>query len=349
MLWRLIRRGDIGFAESYIDGDWSSPDVAALIALAARNRAVLDRTLAGGRLSDTIERVKHRLRANTRQGSRRNIVAHYDLGNAFYARWLDADMMYSSALYPTDASATLEAAQAHKLDAIIAQLDLKGGERILEIGCGWGQLAKRLAESGADVVGVTLSPAQHRWATARIAEAGWENAVEIRLQDYRDIQGKFDRIVSIEMFEAVGEAYWPVYFERLSALLNPGGSILLQVITIDESRFDAYRNDVDFIQRYVFPGGMLPSPTHIGQLAQAAGLALREVRRFGASYALTLAEWHRRFQDAWPAIREQDRRFDERFRRLWEYYLKYCEGGFTAGAIDVGFYRLSPANSRSKP
>ena len=361
MLVSLLRHGDIGFADSYLDGDWSSPDIAALIELAARNRAALDDTIDGTWLKRCVDRVFHLRRANTRAGSKRNIVAHYDLGNAFYAHWLDSSMCYSSALYacdatvgvtadvmvdvtvkraldPRDTTDTLEDAQARKLDAIVAQLDLKGGERILEIGCGWGALALRLAEAGCHVTAVTLSPAQHTAAVARIFAAGFAEQVDIRLQDYRDIDGQFDRIVSIEMFEAVGEAYWPLYFARLHALLKPNGIALLQVITIDEKRFDAYRKDVDFIQRHVFPGGMLPTPTIIGSLCAQAGLHLAETRTFGKSYALTLAEWHRRFQHAWPSLQGQG--FDERFKRLWEYYLTYCEGGFAAGAIDVGFYRM---------
>nr|WP_284700775.1 cyclopropane-fatty-acyl-phospholipid synthase family protein [Robbsia betulipollinis] len=337
MLPRLLRHGDIGFAESYLAGDWSSPDVAALIALAAHNRDALDATMAGSLARRIGDRIGHWRRANTRAGSRRNIVAHYDLGNAFYERWLDAGMVYSSALY-RHATDTLEEAQACKLDAIVAQLDLRGGERVLEIGCGWGALALRLAEAGCDVVAITLSPAQQALAAQRVADAGRQAQVDIRLQDYRDIEGSFDRIVSIEMFEAVGEAYWTTYFTQLAARLAPGGRALLQVITIAESRFAAYRRDVDFIQRYVFPGGMLPPPSRLRSLACEAGLGVESEQHFGASYARTLAEWHRRFLKEWPVLTAQG--FDDRFKRLWEYYLKYCEGGFAAGAIDVGFYRF---------
>lgn len=343
MLRRLLRHGDIGFAESYLAGDWSSPDVAALIALVALNREALDPTMAGSVTRRICDRIGHWRHANTRAGSRRNIVAHYDLGNAFYARWLDTDMVYSSALY-RHATDTLEEAQARKLDAIVAQLDLRGGERVLEIGCGWGALALRLARAGCEVVALTLSPAQHALASRRIADAGRQAQVDIRLQDYRDVEGSFDRIVSIEMFEAVGEAFWTTYFTQLAARLAPGGRALLQVITIAESRFAAYRRDVDFIQRYVFPGGMLPPPNRLHALARDVGLEVEGEQHFGASYARTLAEWHRRFVKAWPVLATQG--FDERFRRLWEYYLKYCEGGFAAGAIDVGFYRYrAPAGA----
>lgn len=344
MLIRLIRHGDIGFAESYMDGDWSSPDIAALIELAARNRAALDTTLSGTWLTRIADRFKHLRRANTREGSKRNIMAHYDLGNDFYTRWLDDTMIYSSAIYER-ATDTLEEAQARKIDAIVKQLDLQGGERVLEIGCGWGALAKRLAQEGCDVVAVTLSPAQHAMARERVAAAGLADKADILIQDYRDVEGQFDRIVSIEMFEAVGEAYWTTYFGQIAARLKPGGRAVLQVITIDESRFEAYRNDVDFIQRYVFPGGMLPTPTLIDTLSAQAGLQLAETYRFGLSYALTLAEWNRRFQREWPTLARQG--FDDHFKRLWEYYLKYCEGGFAAGAIDVGLYTLTSPTTPS--
>ncbi|MGI4814620.1 MAG: class I SAM-dependent methyltransferase [Janthinobacterium lividum] len=338
LLTRLLMRGDIGFAESYFDGDWSSPDLAALIELAARNRSALDATISGSRLGRFAHRAFHLLRANTRRGSRRNIVAHYDLGNAFYRSWLDRSMTYSSAIFET-ASDTLEAAQTRKLDAIVDALDLQGGERVLEIGCGWGALAERLARRGCQVTALTLSPSQHAYATERIAAAQLSGSVEIRLQDYRDVEGSYDRIVSIEMFEAVGEAFWITYFSQLAMRLAPGGLAVLQIITIEASRFDDYRRGVDFIQRYVFPGGMLPTPQIVAQLAADASLESLDQRQFGASYALTLNAWHQRFQQAWPTLQTQ--RFDERFKRLWEYYLKYCEGGFAAGAIDVGLYRLA--------
>ena len=347
-LSRLLRDGDIGFAESYIDGDWSSPDLAALIALAARNRDALDRTLSGTWWRRIADRRKHRNRENTRRGSRRNIAEHYDLGNAFYSAWLDASMCYSSAIFPCDLTPqqtdappapaqTLEAAQARKLDEIERMLLLQGGERVLEIGCGWGALAIRLAQRGCHVLALTLSEEQYNETRARVAAAGLSDRITVRMQDYRDVDGIFDRIVSIEMFEAVGESYWNTYYRKLSACLRPGGLAVLQVITIDESRFDAYREDVDFIQRYVFPGGMLPAPSHLHSLGDAVSLPLLRARRFGLSYAATLAEWRQRFLQRWPDI--QTLGFDERFRRLWEYYLAYCEGGFAAGALDVGLYQ----------
>ncbi|WP_024904090.1 SAM-dependent methyltransferase [Robbsia andropogonis] len=345
MLLRLLRDGDIGFAESYIDGDWSSPDIAALIALAARNRDALDGTLSGTWWRRLADHRKHKRRENTRCGSRRNIAEHYDLGNAFYEAWLDASMCYSSGIYPCDVPPgqsadmrqTLEAAQARKLDEIERLLMLQGGESVLEIGCGWGALAIRLAQRGCHVVALTLSQAQFDETTARVMAAGLMDQVTVRLQDYRDVQGTFDRVVSIEMFEAVGETYWSTYYHALSRCLRPGGVAVLQVITIAESRFDAYRDDVDFIQRYVFPGGMLPAPSHLHSLGDAVSLPLLRERCFGLSYAATLAEWRKRFLDKWPVIRTMG--FDERFRRLWEYYLAYCEGGFAAGAINVGLYQ----------
>ncbi|WP_347558267.1 cyclopropane-fatty-acyl-phospholipid synthase family protein [Robbsia sp. KACC 23696] len=346
MLLRLLRDGDIGFAESYMDGDWSSPDLAALIALAARNRAALDATLSGTWWRRLADHRSHKQRENTRGGSRRNIADHYDLGNAFYREWLDASMCYSSGLFPCDMPAqpndvawpaTLEASQARKLDEIERLLMLQGGETVLEIGCGWGALAIRLAARGCQVLALTLSQAQHDETVARVAAAGLSDRVTVRMEDYRDVEGTFDRIVSIEMFEAVGETYWSTYYQKLSACLRPGGVAVLQVITIDESRFDAYRKDVDFIQRYVFPGGMLPAPSHLRSLGNAVSLPLLRERLFGLSYAATLAEWRRRFLLRWPDIRAMG--FDERFRRLWEYYLAYCEGGFSAGAIEVGLYQ----------
>jgi cyclopropane-fatty-acyl-phospholipid synthase len=353
-LLRLLRDGDIGFAESYIDGDWSSPDLAALIALAARNREALNGTLSGTWWRRIADRRQHRNRENTRHGSRRNIADHYDLGNAFYTKWLDASMCYSSGVFPCDlpaqqsmTSPTLEAAQARKLDEIERLLMLQGGERVLEIGCGWGALAIRLAQRGCDVLALTLSEEQFNETRTRVAAAGLSDRVTVKMQDYRDVDGVFDRIVSIEMFEAVGESYWNAYYQKLSACLRPGGLAVLQVITIDESRFDAYRDDVDFIQRYVFPGGMLPAPSHLHSLGDAVSLPLLRERRFGQSYAATLAEWRHRFLQQWPEILTLG--FDDRFRRLWEYYLAYCEGGFAAGALDVGLYQYRRGDGLPHP
>lgn len=340
--WRALRRlalgGDIAFAEAYGDGDWSSPDLASVVELAAVNGPTLDRRISGLAFARVLNRVMHRLRPNTRAGSARNIIAHYDLGNDFFSAWLDQGMSYSSGLYAS-AATTLEDAQTAKQDRAIALLDLSGGEHVLEIGIGWGGLAERiLTTHDGRLTGVTLSPSQLAWSQDRLHRAGLASRADLRLQDYRDIPGTFDRIVSIEMLEAVGEAYWPAYFQTLHDRLSPGGVAVLQVITIAEDRYAAYRRGADFIQRHIFPGGMLPTPRILHEQAEAAGLVLDHEETFGASYARTLADWHRRFLQAQDDVARCG--LDQRFRRLWRYYLAYCEGGFRAGAIDVGFYRL---------
>ncbi|AMJ62023.1 SAM-dependent methyltransferase [Bosea sp. PAMC 26642] len=339
--WRPLRMllldGDIGLAEAYRDGDLETPDLTALIELGARNDATLRKLVSGAWPARLLNRLRHLINANTRAGSRRNIMAHYDLGNEFYGHWLDDSMMYSSALYdaPTE---SLEAAQQRKLDRIVAMLDLSGGEHVLEIGCGWGALAERLAHEGCRVTAITLSPAQLDAAQRRVAEAGLAEQVSLHLQDYRDISGKFDRIVSIEMIEAVGRAYWPSYFATLSRSLRPGGRAVLQAITIDDGVFEAYQQGTDFIQRYIFPGGCLPSVPALESEATGAGLATIERLDFGASYAVTLKEWRRRFQERWSEIAPLG--FDDPFRRMWEFYLCYCEAGFRARTIDVSLIAL---------
>jgi cyclopropane-fatty-acyl-phospholipid synthase len=279
----------------------------------------------------------HWLRANTPAGSRRNIQQHYDLGNLFYALWLDPTMSYSSGVY-NQAGMTLEDAQAAKQARILSLLDAAPGQSVLEIGCGWGGLATRLAQCGCSVTGLTLSPAQLDHARQRVASAGLAPFVDLRLQDYRESFGRYDRVVSIEMLEAVGEAFWPQYFDILRARLKPGGVAVLQVITIDDARFHHYRSTPDFIQRYIFPGGMLPSPTALRRSIAAANLTLDHVETFGASYAQTLVDWRHRFLGAWPQISAMG--FPERFCRMWDYYLCYCEAGFRAGAIDVGLWKI---------
>ncbi len=339
-LSRLLLGGDIGAGESYMNGDWSSPDLTALIELAALNDAAIAAAIDGALPVRLFNRMRHAMRANTPSGSRRNIVRHYDLGNAFYARWLDRSMTYSAALYRDDGM-TLEAAQAAKQQRIIELLDVEPSHDVLEIGFGWGGLVGRLAALGCRVTGLTLSPAQHGHAQAQLAAAGLADRTDLRLEDYRRTGGFFDRIVSIEMLEAVGEAYWPRYFEALRARLRPGGVAVLQVITIADERFESYRRAGDFVQRYIFPGGMLPSPAAMRAQIARAGLALEAVETFGTSYARTLREWHGRFLAAWPEIAEMG--FSPRFRRMWEYYLCYCEAGFRAGTIDVGLWRLAHA------
>ncbi len=344
--WRALRLlftgGDIGFAQAWIDGDCSSLDLTALMRLAARNLHAIGGAAKGSSFSRTAFRFRHLLNANTKRGSARNIIAHYDLGNDFFRLWLDEAMLYSSALWD-GSTPTLEAAQSRKIERVRELLDIRGGERILEIGSGWGMLAVRLKEAGAaHVAGLTLSPAQLDFARDLAAARGSASQVDFRLQDYRDIEGRFDRIVSIEMAEAVGEAWWPNYFGKIAGCLEPGGRAVLQMITIAEEHFDDYRRSVDFIQRYIFPGGCLPSKTILHQQFEQAGLRLVSHESFGLSYARTLAEWRRRFHAGWGEIAALG--FDERFRRLWDYYLCYCAAGFLEGVTDVGLYCVEHAN-----
>ncbi|MCC6469971.1 MAG: class I SAM-dependent methyltransferase [Alphaproteobacteria bacterium] len=334
MLRRLLTDGGIGFAEAYIEGDWDTPDLARLIAVLAG----CQRSAGGFVPRAPWHRLLHLVRGNTRRGSRRNIAAHYDLGNDFFRCWLDRGMTYSSAIF-ADADESLEQAQARKYRRLAAMLALRPGMRVLEIGCGWGGFAEMAARDyGCHVTGLTLSREQLRFAERRIAEAGLSDRVELRLQDYRDVRSEFDRVASIEMFEAVGERHWPVFFDTLRARLRPGGVAALQIITIADQRFARYRRRADFIQRYIFPGGMLPSPAALARAIDAAGLSLAASETFASGYARTLAAWHRAFDRAWPQIAALG--FDERFRRMWQYYLAYCEGGFRAGTVDVGQYRI---------
>ena len=340
--WRALRRlflqGDLGFAQSYIDGDWTTPDLTALIGLADRNTSALLKFIDGYRAMRLFNRMRHRLRPNTRRGSRKNIVAHYDLGNDFYKLWLDPTMTYSSAIFER-VDDTLEEAQRRKIAHIVDLLDAPQDGSVLEIGCGWGALSRAIADAGvAKVTGLTLSPSQRAIALEAVRGTPLELKTDIRLQDYRDVRGQFDRIVSIEMIEAVGEQYWPVYFKAIHDRLRPGGHAIVQAITICEERYESYRSSVDFIQRYIFPGGMLPTPQIVAAQSREAGLVSSCCRTFGQSYARTLAIWRQRFNDAWPDIAAQG--FDDRFRRMWDYYLAYCESGFANGTIDVGLYKL---------
>jgi len=337
---RLIAGGTIGWAEAYIDGQWETPDLRAVMAIAAVNEAELRPLLMGNRWTRTLNTLVHHLHANTRTGSKRNIMAHYDLGNAFYAEWLDPTMTYSSALF-TSPEQDLKEAQLAKIHRLCKAIDLRPGMKLLEIGCGWGAFAEVAArEYGASVVGVTLSPAQLAYGQDRIARAGLQDKVELRLQDYRDVTESFDRVASIEMFEAVGEKFWPVYFSTLRERLRPGGVAGLQTITISDRLFPSYRKSADFIQRHIFPGGMLPSPQRLSEEVAKAGLAWRDAFWFGQDYARTLARWNDRFQSVWPRMMGNTRLSrmptDVRFKRLWEYYLLYCETGFSAGWTDVG-------------
>ena len=349
--WRAVRRlitdGDIGFAEAWIDGDWTSPDLTSVVRLAARNSDDLAQTISGWPVTRLINRLRHHSKANTKRGSQRNIEAHYDLGNEFYSKWLDPSFIYSSAIW-TDETTDLEAAQSLKLVRIKQLLAIEPDNSVLEIGCGWGALAAQLAGAdGGKVTGLTLSPSQLEWAEAMISSRGLSDRVELRLQDYRDVQGTFDRIVSIEMLEAVGEAYWPSYFATLRQCLKRDGRAVLQVITISEERFENYRAETDFIQKHVFPGGFLPSKTLLRAEIEKAGLRLISAEYFGHSYARTLAVWRSRFLAHWPEIEVLG--FDEEFRRLWDYYLSYCEAGFLENAIDVGLYVIEHKPQNGSP
>jgi cyclopropane-fatty-acyl-phospholipid synthase len=336
-LWRLVAGWDIGFAEAYCAGEWSSSNLVTLLRLACDNGAAMS-PLGFLRAPRFWLRLRHAMNRNTRRGSRRNIAAHYDLGNEFYRQWLDAGMSYSSGMF-SSVSKTLEQAQSAKLDRVVRLLELDGGERVLEIGCGWGGLAEQLLQKRCDLTGITLSTEQLAYAQHRLSSQALAGHCDLRLQDYRDVRGDFDRIVSIEMLEAVGEAYWPTYFEKLHDRLRPGGIAVLQVITIDEARFEDYRRRPDFIQKYIFPGGMLPTPQIVEREASKASLHLVSNEFFGEGYARTLEEWRIRFQDAWPQIKALG--FDQRFKRMWEYYLAYCQAGFETGAINVGLYKFT--------
>ncbi len=336
--WKLPRRallgGTIGLAESYVDGDWESPDVTSFLELFVVNQEEGDR-LAGGTswLLNALQKLRHWMNTNTLRGSKRNIAAHYDLGNAFYKEWLDPSMTYSSALFGTGAN-DLETAQAEKYRALARDTGIGPNDHVLEIGCGWGGFAEFAArEIGCRVTGLTISREQFDFASQRIAKAGLAGKVQFKLQDYREETSRYDRIASIEMFEAVGEKYWPMFFDRIKVCLKPGGAAGLQIITINENAFPAYRAKPDFIQRYIFPGGMLPTPAILRRLGTDHGLASVKERVFAHDYARTLHEWRERFHASWARIRPLG--FDERFRKLWEFYLHYCEAGFRSEYIDV--------------
>ena len=337
-LLRVLAGSDIGFAQAVIDGDCSSQDLVALLRLFDRNISALGTAANLFGPSRWLQRLAYLAQANTRRGAARNIMAHYDLGNAFFEAWLDPSMSYSSAIYD-DGADTLETAQARKNDRIVELLRLQGGESALELGCGWGGLAARLVAAGVGSIdALTISPSQAEYARRRLAPLP---AARVLLQDYRDAGGTYDRIVSIEMCEAVGEAYLPLYFQRIARGLSAGGRAVIQTISIADKRFATYRANADFIQRFIFPGGFLPSDEFIRDCVSRARLRLAHAENFGLSYALTLAEWRRRFHANWARIAALG--FDARFRRLWDYYLCYCEAGFREGTVDVGLYVLEPA------
>jgi cyclopropane-fatty-acyl-phospholipid synthase len=332
-LSRVLSAGDIGFGEGFMAGEWDTPDLSELLEAFTVNLDRLQRLLEGGPLLRVLNGVVHALHRNSRTGSRRNILAHYDLGNAFYSRWLDPSMTYSSARFERPGQ-PLREAQRNKYASLARQLELGPANHVLEIGCGWGGFAEFAAgEIGAKVTGITISPSQYEFARRRLFEAGLAEKADIRLVDYRDVEGQFDRVASIEMFEAVGEEYWPTYFGKIRDVLAPGGRAGLQIITIRDELFAHYRQRADFIQKYVFPGGMLPSETRLKEETARAGLEWRDIVRFGQNYADTCAEWARRFENAWEDIRGLG--FDERFRRLWRFYLGYCEAGFRTERTNV--------------
>ena len=333
-LVRLALSGSVGWYRAWDKGEWWSPDPVPLFDLFMRNGESLGETGRARGPWRLLNRAVHALRRNDRRGARRNILAHYDLGNDFYRLWLDAGMNYSSALF-TDPAQSLEEAQAAKLDAILDRLDLHSGSRLLEIGCGWGALAERAVERH-DVLytGITLSPSQADVAAARLERVDLTRRSHVEICDYRDARGPYDAIASVEMVEAVGQAYWPAYLDAIAALLRPGGKAAIQYIAISDALFERYAANSDFIQAYIFPGGCLMSDSRFRALAEARGLAWRDVRRFGGDYAETLRQWRERF-DAAVAQNRLPAGFDDRFVRLWRYYLQYCEGGFRGGGIDV--------------
>ena len=340
--WRVARevltRGDVAFAEAYMDGRWETPDLTALLTVLACNQQALERAFYGHAWQRTLFRLRHWLNANTRRQARRNIVAHYDLGNDFYRLWLDPTMTYSSALFGDDPTQSLAAAQQAKYVRILDELALPPGAHILEIGCGWGGFAETAARAGYRVTGLSLSGAQTAFARARIARAGLGNRVLFRLQDYRDVRGTYDAVASIEMFEAVGERWWPAYFRAVRNALRPGGRACIQTITIADERFDRYRTQSDFIQQYIFPGGMLASPARFAAEATAAALDPVNAHAFGSDYAATLQRWLAAFDGAVDAVRTQG--FGERFIRCWRFYLAYCAAGFASRSTDVAHYTL---------
>lgn len=330
---RLIHGGDIGFAEAYLRGEWDTPDLTQFLHLFCVNHELIQSMLDHNPLMRCVQRVRHWFHRNTRHQAKRNIFAHYDIGNKFYATWLDSTMTYSSALFEHGTN-DLSAAQINKYRRLAEAIQLKPGQNLLEIGCGWGGFAEFVAKTyDANVVGLTISREQYDFARERMFKAGLNEKVEIKFQDYRDERGHYDRIASIEMIEAVGEQFWPQYFAQLRDRLLPGGFAGIQSITIQDKFFTSYRREVDFIQRYVFPGGMLPSPETLKRMGERFGIPVIRERIFGLDYATTLAVWRDNFRAAWPSLTPLG--FDERFRRLWEYYLSYCEAGFRSGNIDV--------------
>lgn len=331
---RLIREGDLGFCDAYLDDWWSTPDLQAFMDLVhADNEDVYD-GFPGMSLVRGFEKMRFWLQRNSKAQARKNISYHYDLGNDFYSLWLDDTMTYSSALFEEGAQQSMEAAQTAKYKSMVDQMGVQPGDHVLEIGCGWGGFAEYAAkERGLKVTGLTISEEQFKYAKERIEKAGLSDQVDFKLQDYRDEQGEYDGIASIEMFEAVGEKYWPTYFQTVRDRLKPGKSATLQIITVADRRWDVYKRGVDFIQKYIFPGGMLPSPKALRDQVYSAGLEVERSIEFGKSYDITLRRWHETFNERWDQVRAMG--FDERFRRMWNFYLTSCAATFDSGNCDV--------------
>lgn len=330
-LWRLGRDADLGFARSYIDGDWDSEDLDSLLQWGLDNETALQGPMSL-RIGGLYARLRHALARNSRRGSQRNIRYHYDLGNDFYRLWLDKTLTYSSAVFE-NWQEPLEKAQERKYRRLLDLARTRADDRVLEIGCGWGGMALEAAQKGLRLDGVTLSPAQLEVARQRVAQARAQDRVQLHLRDYRDLEGRYDAIVSVEMFEAVGEAYWPSFFATLKRCLKPGGRAAIQTITIDEAQFAAYRANPEFIQLEVFPGGMLPSAERFAKAAREAGLEMESPAFYGRHYAETLRRWRQGFEARLTEVLEQG--MDERFIRFWRYYLSYCERGFEEGRINL--------------
>ncbi len=331
---RLIREGDLGFCDAYLDGDWSTPDLQAFMDLVHHGNENVYDGFPGMGLVRRFEQLRFWLQRNSKAQARKNISYHYDLGNDFYGLWLDETMTYSSALFEKDAQQSLEAAQTAKYKSMVDQMGVKPGDHVLEIGCGWGGFAEYAAkERGLRVTALTISKEQFKYAQERIDNAGLSDVVEFKLQDYRDERGRYDGIASIEMFEAVGEKYWPSYFETVRERLKPGAMATLQIITVDHARWHVYKRGVDFIQKYIFPGGMLPSPKVLREQVERAGLVVDKSIEFGKSYDITLRRWHETFNSKWDQITALG--FDERFRRMWNFYLTSCAATFDSGNCDV--------------
>jgi cyclopropane-fatty-acyl-phospholipid synthase len=333
-LARLAASGSVGWYKAWAHGEWTSPDPVPLFDLFMRNAEALGDVARAKGPSRLVNRLAHALRANGKRRARRNIAHHYDLGNDFYAAWLDAGMTYSSAIFAA-AEDSLEAAQERKVRLLLDRLDLEPGQRLLEIGCGWGGLAEIAARDyGVHVTGLTLSSEQKAYADGRLAEAGLRDRVSIQLRDYRDATGSFDAVASVEMVEAVGREYWPAYLQTVARALKPGGKAAIQLISIREALFEHYAANIDFIQAYIFPGGLLIGEQRFRRIAAEAGLSWHDRIGYGLDYAETLRRWRARYDEA-VARDRLPAGFDAAFHNLWRYYLMYCEGGFRSGGIDV--------------